>query len=144
MSRYLQMAKQYAKSIRYCYHYAGPLGYQQAEHHFRQLTSLIGWGDRSKNDKADAPLIAEILKTARALMDETAELGSSFLVSSRLSDTVRDDADGGAVQPHEVSHLAEPIILNANGTLNPLVGKESGTGWLNYLNNLLNTKPVVL
>jgi len=37
---------------------------------------------------------------------------------------VRDDADGGAVQPYEVSHLFEPIIVNENGTVNPLVGKE--------------------
>jgi len=36
------------------------------------------------------------------------------------------------------------MLVNANGTVNPLVGKESRTGWLNYLNNLLNSKPVVL
>jgi hypothetical protein len=40
----------------------------------------------------------------------------------------RDDADGGAVQPHEVSHLFGPILVNMNSTVNPLVGKESGTG----------------
>jgi len=57
---------------------------------------------------------------------------------------VHDDADGGALQPHEVSHLFEPIIVNVNRPVNPLVGKESRTGWLNYLNNLLNSKPVVL
>ena len=56
----------------------------------------------------------------------------------------RDDADGGAVQPHEVSHLFGPILVNLNGTANPLVEKESGTGWLNYLNSLLNTRPIVL
>ena len=37
----------------------------------------------------------------------------------------RDDADGGAVQPHEVSHLSEPILVNVNSTVNLLVGKES-------------------
>jgi hypothetical protein len=56
----------------------------------------------------------------------------------------RDDADGGAVQPHEVSHLSEPTLVKVNGTVNPLVGKESRTGWLNYLNSLLNTRPIVL
>jgi hypothetical protein len=56
----------------------------------------------------------------------------------------RDDADGGAVQPHEVSHLSEPTLVKVNGTVNPLVGKESRTGWLNYLNNVLNTRPIVL
>ena len=30
---------------------------------------------------------------------------------ARLSGGVRNDADGGAVQPHEVSHLAEPILV---------------------------------
>jgi hypothetical protein len=70
------------------------LGHQQAEHHFRQLTNLIGRAYNSKNDKADAPLIAEMLKTARTLMDETAELGSSFLVLFRLNGAFRDDADG--------------------------------------------------
>jgi len=60
-----------------------------------------------------------------------------------LSCAVQDDADGGAVQPHEVNHLAEPVILNAKGTLNPLFGEESGTSWLNYLNSFLNSRPVV-
>jgi hypothetical protein len=45
-----------------------------------------------------------------------------------LSGAVRDDADGGAVQPHEVSYLFGPILVNVNGPVNPLVGKESGTG----------------
>ena len=48
--------------------------------------------------------------------------------SSRFTGAVRDDADGGTVQPYEVSHLAEPVILNAKHTLNPLFGKESGAG----------------
>jgi len=43
----------------------------------------------------------------------------------RLSGAVRDDTDGGAVQPHEVSHLAEPILVNVNDPVIPLVGKES-------------------
>jgi hypothetical protein len=47
--------------------------------------------------------------------------GLYFWCFSRLSGAIRDDADGGAVQPHEVSHLSEPIILNANGAVNPLV-----------------------
>lgn len=42
-----------------------------------------------------------------------------------LSGAFRDDADGGAVQPHEVSHLSEPTLVKVNGTVNPLVGKES-------------------
>jgi len=50
---------------------------------------------------------------------------SSFLVFFRLSGAVRDDADGGAVQPHEVSHLSEPTLVKVNGTVNPLVGKKS-------------------
>jgi len=70
-------------------------------------------------------------------------LRSSLLVF-RLSGAVRHDANGGTVQPHEVSHLFGPMLVNVNGTVNPLVGKESRTGWLNYLNNLLNSKPVVL
>jgi hypothetical protein len=28
---------------------------------------------------------------------------------------VRDDTDGGALQPHEVSHLFDPILVNVNG-----------------------------
>jgi|GEM_PF-1402251 hypothetical protein len=50
---------------------------------------------------------------------------SSFLVFLNLSGTVRNDADGEMVQPHEVSHLFEPVLVNANGLVNPLIGKES-------------------
>jgi hypothetical protein len=57
---------------------------------------------------------------------------------------VRDDGDSRALQPHEVSHLFAPISANVNGPVNPLVEQEARTSWLNYLNNLLNTKPVVL
>ena len=42
----------------------------------------------------------------------------------RLSGAVRDDADGGAVQPHEVSHLSEPILMNVNSLVDLLVGDE--------------------
>jgi hypothetical protein len=38
----------------------------------------------------------------------------SFLGFHRLMNAVRDDADGGAVQPHEVSHLFGPILMNVN------------------------------
>jgi len=68
---------------------------------------------------------------------------SLFLVFFRLSSAVRDDADGGAVQPHEVSRLFGLILVKMNGSVNPLVGKESRTGWLNYLNSFLNSRPVV-
>ena len=51
-----------------------------------------------------------------------------FLVFPNLSGAVRDDADGGAVQAHEVSHLSEPALVNANGLVNLLVGKEFRTG----------------
>ena len=73
-------------------------------------------------------MIAEMLKTARALMDETAELESSFLVLFRLSGAVRDNADDGTLQPHEVSHLFEPILVNVNCVVNLLVGDEIPTG----------------
>jgi hypothetical protein len=53
---------------------------------------------------------------------------SSFLVFCHLSGAVRDDADGGAVQPHEVSHLFGRTLMNVNRTADPLVGKESGMG----------------
>jgi len=32
---------------------------------------------------------------------------------------VRDDADGGAVQPHEAGHLFGPTLVNVNGPANP-------------------------
>jgi hypothetical protein len=38
----------------------------------------------------------------------------SFLGFYRLMNAVRDDAGGGAVQPHEVSHLFEPILVDAS------------------------------
>jgi len=41
---------------------------------------------------------------------------------------VRDDTDGGAVQSREVSHLFGATLVNLDGPVNPLVGKESGTG----------------
>ena len=53
---------------------------------------------------------------------------SLFLVFFHLSGAFRDDADGGAVQPHKASHLFGPILVKMNGRVNPLVGKESGTG----------------
>jgi len=43
----------------------------------------------------------------------------------RLSGAVRDDADSGAIQPYEVSHLSESILVNVNGTADPLIGKKS-------------------
>jgi hypothetical protein len=55
----------------------------------------------------------------------------------------RDDADGRAAQPHEVSYLSEPTLVNVNGPANPLDGKESRTGCLNYLNILLSSRPSV-
>ena len=56
---------------------------------------------------------------------------------------VRDDADGKTLQSHESSHLSVPTLVKVNGTANPLDGKESRTGWLNYLNSFLNSRPVV-
>jgi len=38
-----------------------------------------------------------------------------------------NDADGEMVQPHEVSHLFEPILVKMNGTVNLLVGDEIPT-----------------
>ena len=70
MSRYLRDAEHHAKSIQDCYGNAGALGYKDAEYAFQQLTSLIGRAHSSKNDKADVPLITEMVKTARPLMDE--------------------------------------------------------------------------
>ena len=67
---------------------------------------------------------------------------SLFLVFYHLSGAVRDNADGGALQPHEVSHLSEPILVNVNGPVNSLVGKESRAGCLSYLNSLLDSQPV--
>jgi len=55
---------------------------------------------------------------------------------------VRDDADGGALQPHEVSHLFGPILVNVNGPVHQLV-EPTRTGWLNYLNSFRNSRPVV-
>jgi len=53
---------------------------------------------------------------------------SSFLVFFRLSGAVRNDAGGGAVQPHEVSHLSEPALVNVNGPGDQLVWDEIPTG----------------
>jgi hypothetical protein len=67
----------------------------------------------------------------RLITDESEarrQVRSLFLVFFHLSGAVRDDADGGAVQPHEVSHLFGSILVKMNGPVNPLVGKESGTG----------------
>ena len=38
---------------------------------------------------------------------------SSFLVSSRLSGVVRDDADGGAVPPHEAAYFSSCLPTQA-------------------------------
>jgi hypothetical protein len=46
---------------------------------------------------------------------------------SHLTAAVRDDADGGAVQSHEVSHLSEPILVNVNCLVDLLVGDEIPT-----------------
>lgn len=70
MSRYLRDAEHHAKSIQDCYDSADALGYKDAEYAFQQLTGLIGRAHSSKNDKADVPLITEMVKTARPLMDE--------------------------------------------------------------------------
>ena len=43
-----------------------------------------------------------------------------------LSGAVRDDADGEALPPYEVSHLFEPTLVS--GPVNPLVGDEIPTG----------------
>jgi len=40
---------------------------------------------------------------------------------------VRAGADGGALQPHEVSRLFGPILVKINGTVNLLVGDEIPT-----------------
>ena len=47
---------------------------------------------------------------------------------SHFSGAVRDNADGGTLQPHEVSHLFEPILVNVNCVVNLLVGDEIPTG----------------
>jgi len=69
---------------------------------------------------------------------------SLFLVFFPLSSAVRDETDGGALQLHEANYLFEPILVELNGPVNPLVGKESRTGWLNYLISVLNSRPNVL
>jgi len=74
---------------------------------------------------------------------ECAGVRPSILGFHCLMNAVGDDADGGTVQPHEVSHLFGPILVNVNSLANPLVEQESGTGWLNYLNSFLNSCPVV-
>ena len=45
----------------------------------------------------------------------------------RLSGAVRDDADSGAVQSHEGSHLFEPTLVNVNCLVDLLVGNEIPT-----------------
>ena len=70
MSRYLREAKHHAESIQTCYDNADASEYNEAEYHFQQLTGLIGRAHNSKNDKADVPLITEMVKRARPLMDE--------------------------------------------------------------------------
>ena len=49
------------------------------------------------------------------------------MVFFHLRGAVRDDADGGALQPHEVSHLFEPILMNVNSLVDLLVGDEIPT-----------------
>jgi len=59
-------------------------------------------------------------------ISEGGDWGKTFILGVfPLSGAFRDDADGGAVQPHEVSHLSEPTLVKVNGTVNPLVGKKS-------------------
>jgi len=48
----------------------------------------------------------------------------------------RDDADGGAVQPHKANHLSEPILMNVNGTVNPLVRGRSPNDSIHLLEQL--------
>ena len=79
MSRYLRDAEHYAKSIQDCYDNAGALGYRDAEYAFQRLKGLIGRAHSSKNDKADVPLITEMVKTARPLMDEMKKRQNEWL-----------------------------------------------------------------
>ena len=83
MSRYLRDAEHHAKSIQACYDSADALGYKDAEYAFQQLTSLIGRAHSSKNNKPDVPLIAEMVKTARPLMDEMKKRQDEWLRNAK-------------------------------------------------------------
>lgn len=87
---------------------------------------MIAWLQvRLRTDVFLHPNTALELATHRALA------GMSLLLvffPLNLSGAFRYDADGGAVQPYEVSHLFRPTLVNVNSTVNPLVGQESRTG----------------
>ena len=70
MGRYLKMAREHAKQIKYYYDNAGPLGHQQAVHYFNELSSLAGRASRSKNDKSDVMHILPLGKSARVQISE--------------------------------------------------------------------------
>ena len=53
------------------------------------------------------------------MINEGFGVRSLFLVFFHLSGAVRDEADGGAVQSREVSHLFEPILNSGAHTASP-------------------------
>jgi len=73
MGRYLKDARWHAERIQNFYDYGGPVGHQQAEHHFHKLEDLVGRAGRSKNDKSDVAPILALLQPARAQMREMAQ-----------------------------------------------------------------------
>ena len=70
VSRYMREARFHEEKITYFHSYAGSLGYQQAEYHFNRLCSLPERASRSKNDKADVPVLLDMMRDARKLMEE--------------------------------------------------------------------------
>lgn len=70
MGRYLRDARHHLDQIRYLYDNAGDAGYGQAEYHWNELFRLLRSAQKSKNDKADAPMIQGLLDSAKPMMDE--------------------------------------------------------------------------
>lgn len=70
MAGFLRDARRHAERIEYFHENAGGRGYDQAVHHFGELTGLIFRARQSNRYKDEAPLINIIKKDMQTLMDE--------------------------------------------------------------------------
>ena len=93
MGQYLRDARRHAERIEYYDRHAGTAGYAQAEYHWNTLSELMSRASCSRNDKSDAPVIAGIIDSSRAMMDAMRAKASADAIDSDAIDSDAEDSD---------------------------------------------------